>query len=103
MNEIIEKLSEAENAASEIVENAKSKKPEIFAQVEEEKKAFDKEIDAKLQKEVEALNEKLVKKRKEDLESLTLSTKETLKNLEEKFTERRVALADSILKKIIGA
>lgn len=101
MDQVIEKLSEIEEAASRIIDSADSQKKLLDQQQEERITAYDTELENSTAKEVEKLHTKLSGQLEKELSRLHDTSASTLKTLEQYYDANHDALSTEIYKKII--
>ena len=101
MDQVIEKLSEIEEAASKIIDSADSQKKLLDQQQEERITAYDTELENSTAKEVEKLHTKLSGQLEKELSRLHDTSASTLKALEQYYDANHDALSTEIYKKII--
>lgn len=101
MEQIIEKLSEIETAASRIMESAADEKRMMDQQQEERISDCDAQIEAATQKKLEELRASLKKQSETELERLRTNMEETLRKMDEIYHRDHDRITDEIYHKII--
>lgn len=101
MEQIIEKLSEIETAASRIMESAAEEKRLMDQQQEERIIACDAQIESATQKRLEELRASLKKQSEAELERLRTNMEETLHRMDEVYRRDHDRITDEIYYKII--
>ncbi|HIS26308.1 MAG TPA: ATPase [Candidatus Pullilachnospira intestinigallinarum] len=101
MEQIIEKLSEIETAASRIMESAAEEKKLMDQQQQERIAACDAQIEAATQKKLEELRASLKKQSESELEQLRINMEETLRRMDDVYKRDHDRITDEIYHKII--
>lgn len=101
MEQIIEKLSEIETAASRIMESAAEEKRLMDQQQQERIAACDAQIEAATQKKLEELRASLKKQSDSQLEQLRTNMEETLRRMDDVYKRDHDRITDEIFHKII--
>ena len=101
MEQIIEKLSEIETAASRIMESAAEEKRLMDQQQEERLAACDAEIEAATQKKLEELRTSLKEQSEAELERLRVNVEETLRRMDGVYCRDHDRITDEIYHNII--
>ena len=98
MNQIIQRLSEVETAASSIIEEAGAKKKQMAKDQDARIAAFEKQVHEETQKKISAQQAELEKKIAEELEA----QKEELAHMDRIYEESHSAIARQLLAKIVA-
>lgn len=101
MDQIIDKLSEIEIAATRILDAAANQKKQLDRQQEERITAYDRDLEASTAKEVEKLRTQLAAQLDRELEQLKSGTETTLAELDHYYDENHDTLSTEIYEKII--
>ena len=101
MEQIIEKLSEIETAASRILESAAEEKKLMDQQQQERIAACDAQIEAATQKKLEELRASHKKQSESELEQLRINMEETLRRMDEIYSRDHDRITDEIYHNII--
>lgn len=101
MDQVIEKLSEIEEAASRIIDSADNQKKILDRQQEERIAAYDAELENSTAKEVEKLHTRLSGQLEKELSRLRDTSASTLNALDQYYEANHDALSTEIYKKII--
>ncbi len=101
MNEIITKLNEIEEKAECILADAGSRKDQMMQEHEKEKRALDEKYERLQAEELKAFEEELRKDTRQQIESAQTEACAQAERLEQVFSEKKEALAEDILKRII--
>lgn len=103
MEQIIRKLSEIENMAGKIMEEAQCKKKELSQQHQEQRQAYDRQADADAEKQIRQIRDQLKQKQETQLADLKKRTEDEFAQMEKYYTEHHQQLAREIYEKIIHA
>ncbi|UWP57983.1 hypothetical protein [Ruminococcus gauvreauii] len=102
METVIKKLSEIEVAAKKIMDNANAELKVLDARMQENSDAFDAQVEADTRRRLGELRENLEKENNAALKKLKDDTEKGLTHLNQYYEEHHEALADEIVKRIIG-
>ncbi len=100
MDSIVEKLSEIESAATNIVEHAESQKEVLEQEMRTKREQFDAELEAKTQQKIQVIRDDLAQKTSEILKGQTGSNDSVIETLKSDFEANHTAYAKEILKRI---
>ncbi|MDD3278620.1 MAG: hypothetical protein PHG16_07010 [Lachnospiraceae bacterium] len=101
MDQIIEKLSEIEIAASRILDSAANQKKNLDAQQEQRIAAYDREIESATAKKVSELQSALSSRLETELQKLRSDKEHNSASLESYYDKNHDALSTEIYEKII--
>lgn len=101
MDQIIDKLSEIEIAASRILESAANQKKILDQQQEARIAAYDRELEVSTAKQVEKLQSQLSEQLNRELSKLKSDAEKTLKELDRYYEKNHDTISTEIYKKII--
>ena len=101
MNQIIQRLSEVETAASSIIEEAGAKKKQMAKDQDARIAAFEKQVHEETQKKISAQQAELEKKIAEELEAQEELEKQ-LAHMDRIYEESHSAIARQLLAKIVA-
>ena len=102
METVLSRLSEIEDAAVSLEEQAAEQKKDIAAEYDAKTKAFDAEIDAQTQEKLKNLNEKLKAEAENELLKMKIETERELNAMEQEYSQNHEKLAEGIFHKMIG-
>ncbi len=102
MEAVLGRLSEIEDAAVALEDQAAEQKKQIAAEYEAKTQAFDKEIDAQTQEKLKSLNERLKLSAENELLKMKQETERELASMEAEYSQNHVKLAAQIFAKMIG-
>ena len=100
MNQIIQRLSEVETAASSIIEEAKKK--QMAKDQDARIAAFEKQVHEETQKKISAQQAELEKKIAEELEAQKEELEKQLAHMDRIYEESHSAIARQLLAKIVA-
>ncbi len=103
MDVMISKLSEIEAAASNIVENARKKKNDIFKEADEKKKSIDEEAEKELEQRIADLKKEMEEKKEKDVADLKLSTQQSIHKISEVYERHHKEIAEEMAERILEA
>lgn len=103
MDVMISKLSEIEAAASNIVENARQKKNDIFKEADEKKKVIDEESEKEIEQRIADLKKEMEEKKERDVAALKLSTQQSIQKISEVYEKHHKEIAEEIVGRMIEA
>ncbi|MGL6201591.1 MAG: hypothetical protein ACRC3H_21960 [Lachnospiraceae bacterium] len=101
MDSIVLRLSEIEDTASAIVENAQSEKSSLEKEMQEKRNKFDLELEAQTKEKLANIQADLDAKSAEILKSQELINSKSLNALEEDFDQNHERYAQEIFRHII--
>mgnify|MGYP001026188953 FL=1 len=102
MNQIIQRLSEVETAASSIIEEAGAKKKQMAKDQDARIAAFEKQVHEETQKKISAQQAELEKKIAEELEAQKEELEKQLAHMDRIYEESHPAIARQLLAKIVA-
>ena len=102
MNQIIQRLSEVETAASSFIEEAGSKKNQKAKDQDARIAAFEKQVHEETQKKISAQQAELEKKIAEELETQKEELEKQLAHMERIYDESHSAIARQLLANIVA-
>lgn len=101
MDEVLNKLSAIETAASRIMEGAELQKKALDQQQEARIAGFDRQMEAGAESELEKLRKELSKSVQKDLENMKKNAEASLAEMERDYEQNHEQLASRIYEKII--
>ena len=101
MNQIIQRLSEVETAASSIIEEAGAKKKQMAKDQDARIAAFEKQVHEETQKKISAQQAQLEKQIAEELEAQKEELEKQLAHMDRIYEESHSAIARQLLAKIV--
>lgn len=101
MDQIIDKLSEIEVAATRILEGAAAQKKELDKKYEEQTAQFDAELEAATAQKIAEIRKRLGAELETELERVRSGAQRSLGEMERYYRQRHEALSGEICEKII--
>ncbi len=102
MDPVLERIFHIEAAASRILDDAETRKKEMDSEYNARIETFDRESDADTDQKLAQIRNSLEESRKSGLSSLSESSEKSLNALRSYFEENHEALADEIVRTILG-
>lgn len=100
MNSIVSQLSEIENAAAAIVDNAESQKVVLEKELQDKLTQFDTDLEKDTKKRLEAISSKLEEQKTEELKKLREENERIISALNREYEIKHEDYAREILKTI---
>ena len=100
MDSVVEKLSEIEKTAEDIVEYAEKQKAEIEHQIQNERDVFDRETEQATQDEISRIRAQAKEKMDAVMEEQREKNQKLLEELRKEYEENHTLYAQKILRKI---
>lgn len=100
MNSIVSQLSEIENAAAAIVDNAESQKVVLEKELQDKLAQFDTDLEKDTKKRLEAISSKLEEQKTEELKKLREENERIISALNREYEIKHEDYAREILKTI---
>ncbi len=102
METVLGRLSEIEDAAVSLEEQAAEEKKKIAAEYEAKTKAFDAQLEAETQEKLKSLKEKLKAEAENELLKMKIETERELNAIEQEYSQNHEKLAEEIFRKLTG-
>lgn len=102
MDTVITRLSEIEEAAVKISEDAVLRKKELDREYEEKTRAFDEDIDRRTKERLKNLREELQKKADQELARLRTETEAYLNSMEMEYEKDHEKISRRLLERMTG-
>lgn len=100
MDSIVNKLTEIEDAASAIVQHAQDQKDALDREFSEKRRAFDEALEKETQARLDEIRSDLKKNTAGILDSQNGASEDTIRALQEEYSQRHTEYAHEILKRI---
>lgn len=103
MEELLNKLSEIENAARSIMEAADRSKQALSEEMEKKQKAFDRQLEQETDARIEQIRSDLEREKDIELTALRQNTENAYKQLDSYYEKNHERLSRELFQKIISA
>ncbi len=102
MNDIITRLSNIEDAASSIVEEANVKKKDIQAEMDSLREEWEQNLEQETQDRILSLQKEMEAATRKKLDDLRMASEKTLALLQASYEENHTRIVQELLEKITG-
>lgn len=102
MDRIIKSISEIENDSVKIMDDANTKKSDIFARIQDETTAFDKELESETNKRIDDLKQQMEQDMQEKLAKQKNLADEVLMNLTKHYESNRTVYIERLFDEMTG-